>query len=73
MKFGQEWTILKLEEHVSGVNAAKCKTELTQVNVPRSDLGKEEVQGPNVEEDEVVEAVEYVGRFSLDLTVYQQD
>lgn len=73
MKLRQERTILKLVENVSGVTAGKHETKLAEINVPLSDVGEEVVQGSHVAKDEVVEAVEDVGCFPVDLTVYQQD
>lgn len=73
MKLRQERTVLKLDEYGSGVSAGKSETELTKIMVPRSDFGKERLQRPKIAEDQVVEAVEYVDRFSFDLTAYQQE
>lgn len=73
MKLRQEWTVLQLEKNISRVGAGEDEAELTEIYVPLSDIGKEEVQGPNVAKDEVVEAVEDVGRFHFDLTIDQQD
>lgn len=64
---------MKLQEDVSSVTAGKDETKLSEIGVPLSDSDKEVVQGPNVAKDEIVEAVENVDRFRLDLTAYQQD
>lgn len=73
MKLRQERTHLKLEEYVSSVSAGKHETELTEIMVPLSNFVKKGLQIPDTVEDEIVEAVEDVGRFSFDLATYQQD
>jgi hypothetical protein len=73
MKLRQERTVLKLDEYFSSESAGKYETELTEIMVPLSDCVKKGLQSSNTVEDEIVEAVEYVGPFSCDLTAYQQE
>ena len=73
VQLGQKATVLKLEEHISGVAAGIYEGEFTEITVSCSDPLKPEVERRNVLEDKVVEPVVDVCRFILDLTVDQQD